>query len=325
MNVLEANLSRFNKNEILAGLSYLVKTERKVTYQVLRFINEISVRKIYLEEGYDSLHRFLVEHHKYSERSALRRINAAKVLLGNPQVSEKIQSGEIKLSQLERVHQCLQQKSKLGEVVDSTKTAEILTQVEDMTTFETERVLAVELDFKPKQFQKVTPQSDGSVRIEITLTASQFAILKKAQSAISHAVPTGDLASAIEYLSARQNKLVEGKSLTPGAGASPKNSGQEQNLCDSPLKIRRFQIKTKRKYIRRSLRRSLLRDSNGRCEHVHPETGRRCNSQFQLQVDHIIPHAYGGMDHPSNLRILCGIHNRFRTRVRKTPVEEAII
>ena len=46
-----------------------------------------------------------------------------------------------------------------------------------------------------------------------------------------------------------------------------------------------------------------------RCEWMDPITRKRCNSTYQLQIDHIIPKAKGGTDEPKNLRFLCRQHN----------------
>jgi len=51
-----------------------------------------------------------------------------------------------------------------------------------------------------------------------------------------------------------------------------------------------------------------LRDG-GRCT-FRGSDGRRCNSTWDLQIDHIVPFALGGDDSPANLRLLCGKHNR---------------
>jgi len=48
---------------------------------------------------------------------------------------------------------------------------------------------------------------------------------------------------------------------------------------------------------------------NGRCEYVGVD-GVRCNSTLYLQVDHRHPRAIGGGHDASNLRCLCGLHNR---------------
>ena len=49
----------------------------------------------------------------------------------------------------------------------------------------------------------------------------------------------------------------------------------------------------------------------GQCAFVGPG-GRRCNAMHNLQIDHYpIPYARGGPNTASNLRLLCGKHNRF--------------
>ncbi len=49
----------------------------------------------------------------------------------------------------------------------------------------------------------------------------------------------------------------------------------------------------------------------GRCAYVGPD-GERCNSTFDLQIDHYpIPFARGGPSEAGNLRLLCARHNRY--------------
>jgi hypothetical protein len=52
----------------------------------------------------------------------------------------------------------------------------------------------------------------------------------------------------------------------------------------------------------------FVRDG-GQCSFVAPD-GTQCQCTKGLQVDHIKPFANGGTHDPSNLRLLCGAHNR---------------
>jgi 5-methylcytosine-specific restriction endonuclease McrA len=52
----------------------------------------------------------------------------------------------------------------------------------------------------------------------------------------------------------------------------------------------------------------FVRD-RGQCSFVAPN-GTQCECRKGLQVDHIKPYAAGGTHEPSNLRLLCGAHNR---------------
>src|SRR5690606_5640123 len=46
------------------------------------------------------------------------------------------------------------------------------------------------------------------------------------------------------------------------------------------------------------LRRIKLKQAQGRCTFKDPLTGRTCGSSYQVELDHIIPRALGGSDHP---------------------------
>ncbi|MBU8920823.1 MAG: HNH endonuclease [Bacteroidales bacterium] len=52
----------------------------------------------------------------------------------------------------------------------------------------------------------------------------------------------------------------------------------------------------------------FIRDG-GKCTYIAPD-GHRCNSGWNLHIDHIVPFSLGGLNSPDNLRLLCGGHNR---------------
>jgi 5-methylcytosine-specific restriction endonuclease McrA len=55
---------------------------------------------------------------------------------------------------------------------------------------------------------------------------------------------------------------------------------------------------------------AVYKRDGGRCVFVGTG-GKRCNSIWSLQIDHIEPFAHGGGNTKDNLRLLCGRHNRF--------------
>jgi len=58
-----------------------------------------------------------------------------------------------------------------------------------------------------------------------------------------------------------------------------------------------------------AVRDEVYRRDKGRCSFVG-RNGTRCNSTWNLEIDHIVPFARGGDSSPCNLRLLCGRHNR---------------
>lgn len=165
----------------------------------------------------------------------------------------------------------------------------------------------------PKAHQKVKPQSDDSVRVEITLTQQQYDLLKKAQSLLSHVVPDNNLAEVVTYLA--QNYIQKKEGSSKSAQSSEAATGKDkpapttQSFGVNPESKRSVPI-AKRKYIAASVRRAVFARAKNCCEFIHSRTNQRCGSKYQLQIDHIRPLAKGGTDEISNLRILCGAHNR---------------
>jgi 5-methylcytosine-specific restriction endonuclease McrA len=109
------------------------------------------------------------------------------------------------------------------------------------------------------------------------------------------------------------------------------SSGDSESLCvstkdctkigspsETPASVEN-KIGKYRPYISIKVKRQLLRKANFQCEYVHSQRG-RCSSNYHLQVDHVRPLALHGDHDISNLRILCGAHNRnqaFRSGLRR--------
>ena len=61
--------------------------------------------------------------------------------------------------------------------------------------------------------------------------------------------------------------------------------------------------------IPRAVRRQVVERDGWQCGYVSPD-GRRCESRWQLEFDHIEPFATGGESTADNVRILCRPHNQ---------------
>ena len=73
-------LRYISNDDLLFRTENLVQTERKIMHLVLVCILEIMDRKLYADMGFDSMYAMMTKKYGYSEPSALRRIDAAKLL-----------------------------------------------------------------------------------------------------------------------------------------------------------------------------------------------------------------------------------------------------
>jgi 5-methylcytosine-specific restriction endonuclease McrA len=56
------------------------------------------------------------------------------------------------------------------------------------------------------------------------------------------------------------------------------------------------------------VRRAVFDRDGGRCTYVSPD-GHRCDSRWQLELDHVQPAALGGASTVENTRLRCKAHN----------------
>jgi len=143
-------------------------------------------------------------------------------------------------------------------------------------------------------------------------------LLMKAQDLISHSVPDKNIAEAITYLAKSYIRKVEGKpkqasSLAEGISGESAKINETLNPKPTTRSFRetRKSNQAQRKYTSVHIQRELMKKAEGRCMHLDPKSQRQCNSRYQLQKDHIVPLARGVTDDISNLRLLCGVHNRY--------------
>jgi hypothetical protein len=97
----------------------------------------------------------------------------------------------------------------------------------------------------------------------------------------------------------RTGKCTEAGSRNDIARVSEKNS--EGATSDKNKKRSR--------HIPASVRDEVFARDGVKCTFVG-DNGRRCNSRWNLQIDHIVPYARGGDNSLENLRLLCARHNR---------------
>ena len=111
---------------------------------------------------------------------------------------------------------------------------------------------------------------------------------------------------------ARIRKRKQRDENSTGKKAVAQNPGRQRNEAVIPAQ-RRGSGTGRSRYIPRRIRDEVYERDGGRCTFVSP-SGKRCSSTWDLQIDHIIPYARGGDNTLSNLRLLCGKHNRLEAQ-----------
>ena len=99
----------------------------------------------------------------------------------------------------------------------------------------------------------------------------------------------------------------------PLVASAKEAQSSDKTLDAAVLSAPKVNIKRSR-YISTPVSREVWFRAADQCEYVDPTTGRRCSCRHGLQVDHIIEFSQGGSSELENLQLLCGAHNRWRSR-----------
>lgn len=277
------NLQNIENHDLISRTEKLARSERKITHLILLHINEIENRRLYADLGFDGMFSFLTKHLAYSESSAYRRLQSARLLKQIPEIAEKLETGSLNLTQLTQVQKCLKIENKnlksaststtsATQTFSSLQTTNIerakiaLQKIEGHNSFQTEQLLAIEFKQPIQTSEKAKPQLDESVRIEFTLNKEQYQQLLQAKNLLSHIHPEGKWSDIISTLAMKFNQNKLGKQQQNSRSASALGSfnqtcSKSQNLNNGAARIKL------RPHIKTNLRRQLLTSAKHECQY----------------------------------------------------------
>ena len=205
------NLRSLSQNELDQRLQSLAKQERVLLHEILLVIKEVDARRMYLDLGFGSLFDYLVKGIGYSEGSAQRRIDAARLIKEIPQVGEMIAQGRITLNKISLVQKGIRiLKQESQQLPAASDKLELLEKIADKSSAESQQEVAAFFDLPVRFNSSSKIQADESVRLEFTLSRDQYEIVKQAQSLISHNLQSKEISELLIFLS---EKVIKQKTL----------------------------------------------------------------------------------------------------------------
>jgi hypothetical protein len=296
----------------------LVRNERKLTLEIISIISLFERCGGYLKMGYSSMHQYLTRALGYSDDQAYRRLKAARLLHQVPAVAEKLKEGSLNLTQISEAQKSFERAQKETQApVQIEKKLEILDSIANTNNFQTRALLSEELNLKPDEGERVKPQSNKTVRLEITLTQEQFNKLNEIKSLLSHKIPSQNTADVLNVLFEqflKKHELTSKRTEETKTEDIQLKSTQEREGKPLPPKVEKaslpVQADKRSRYISAPIRRHLYQRASGCCEH-RDQNGVRCSSRYQLEFDHIVPFALNGSNETENIRVVCSRHNSY--------------
>ena len=254
-----------------------------------------------MRKAYPSLFEYLVQEIGYSAGAAQRRIDAARLLQRVPEVSRQIETGAIHLSQISKMQKiCRQIKKESGQSVEPSVQKDVLQKLENQNSAQTDLILAREFQVEIKVDEKKVTQRDESVRVELTFTKDEMALMKKAQELLStktggafkstllemaqRTINSYKPKSACKREAARKSACESTSEATDGAAVAVKNSLAAEK--PTTQKARTDLKLTPPKSVTPKLKREILHRDQF-CQFKDAATGKVCGTKLFLEFDHI--------------------------------------
>jgi hypothetical protein len=280
--------------ELISQLKEAVKQERDLVAKVLSYLRIVEERELFLKRGYSSMFGFCMTELAYSEAEAHIRLQAMRLMRTLPIVEKQIEEGQLSLSVAAKA-QSYFRREKLAPQ-DQLK---IVEDLRGTSTRSAERKLAARFPDKPKREVK-RAVSETETRITFTANKTQTDKFDYLKGRLAHKNFNGRYDLLFEALA----DIAIAKIDAPLLSARKVSQPAKQQV--KPQKRTR--------YIQKATRLQIRETAKNQCQFVDAVTGRRCDSNHGLQIDHIEEFAKGGSNEPSNLQLLCGAHNRWRSR-----------
>lgn len=275
------NLKHLTDQALLEDIKILAGKERAISLQVLHHLKEIERRRLFSDMGYGSLFDYVIKELGYSNASASRRIQAARMLKEMPYLEKKIANGTLTMSNLAQAGQLF----KNEKIEDPIIKRVIIQKIENATSRECEKTL---MDFQtnpviPKE--TVVLSSPEITTVKYNLTSDTVDLYEEIKKVLAHnRLNNNEILRKVFKiaLGELQNKKFKLHAKSSPAPASPSVS----------------------RYIPNIVKKQVFERDKGRCT--------KCRSSYKLEYDHLKPFAEGGASTVENLRLLCFSCNQRR-------------
>lgn len=130
--------------ELDAKFQSLVKTERKITREILDLIHLAEQQRLPQERGFKDTYDWLIRGHGYSGGAANRRIQASRLLKDVPEIAKQVEDGSLNLTTLWQTQKAIRAQQKAcGQKISTSEKRAALKKVEGKTSQAAERAVAM--------------------------------------------------------------------------------------------------------------------------------------------------------------------------------------
>lgn len=265
------NLKQLSDDTLRTNAKKAAQREQAHTVHLLHHIYEVDRRKLYCDWKFTSLFDWCVRELKLCEGSAHLRITAARLLGELPEISSKIKSGELTLSNISQVNQFCRE----NHIKDKDEKLRILARIENLSKKEAEKKL-FQLSGKeiPAREEKKRISSN-QIALTLVISDETFQAVEEVKSLLGKEVSSDELLKLMAQSLKEKLEREKFKQVPPRASKGTKVGGR------------------------------VLASAVKRAVYARDKKCVNCGSKHRLNFDHRHPYSFGGDNSIENIRLLC--------------------
>lgn len=204
-----------------------------------------------------------------------------------PSVKQSLANGDLTLQAATQAQTFLNQERKyLSKTYTPEQKRQLIQEIKHKSSRQVEQYLASKSPELPRPEVSRQIQEDKR-EVKVTVCRELDEKLDQLKSRYSHKNQNPTMAELLDLMA---DELLQKSKQHVAKPAAVKSANP------------RYISKANRNYIR-------ARDNN-KCVYKDPDTGKTCDSQHLLEIDHIIPVSLNGTNDVRNLRLVCRSHNQ---------------
>jgi len=275
------NYKHLKDQQLHMNLISAIKDEKLLLTRILHLLKEVDARKLFSDFQCASLFEYATKILNYSEAEAYTRINAMRLIREIPQVEIDMEIGTLSLTNIaqaqnffrkeEKERKKTKKHNKKNIKLSRGEKVEILQKIKNCSTRKAKKIL---LTISPTPYihkESVKSVSHSRTEIRFSIDDKTHKKLDKLKALLAHEDGLMSLENLFEKLCDKVLEQIQNQSIS---------KARHNNLT-----------------LTKNMKKLIKKRDGHRCKN--------CGSQFDLQIDHVIPKGFGGINHPNNLQTLC--------------------
>lgn len=191
------SLKELSNDELIESTKQALHTARKAEVTVIQHFREIEARKLWTDAG--TLYQYLMKTFDLTDDQVYPRLQAMRLATELPEIENKLESGDLVMTNVLKAHQVLKSESKKRKISLDEKRL-LLKALEKVSTRKADKILAEKYPASHRLAEKVKPVSPDRNLIQFYVDDVTLQSIDELKAKYSHQMPEGRMEDLMKIL-----------------------------------------------------------------------------------------------------------------------------